>query len=351
MTGIPDPKPATTRTAVLLRPGVLRIEHRPRPIPGPDEVLVQVRSVGVCGSDTHYYQHGRIGSYEVRDPLVLGHESAGVIVAVGSQIDPARIGQRVSLEPGVPCRTCEQCLTGRYNLCPDIVFHATPPVDGSLSEVITHQHAFAHPVPESVSDDAAAMIEPLSVGLWAARKGGVGVGSRVLVTGAGPVGLVAVQAARVAGATEVVVADINAHRLQVASQVGATTTLDLGHTSLQAWYAEHPRANVLLECSGHPGSTLAGLHSLAPAGIAVLVGMGSDELPLPVSLVQERELVVTGVFRYANTWPTAIDLTASGAVTLDPLVTGHFTLEQTALALTAAQDDPLAIKSVIHPQQ
>lgn len=340
----------TTRTAVLLEPGTIEVQDRPRPQPGPDEVLVQVTSVGVCGSDTHYYTHGRIGSYAVTAPLVLGHEAAGVVVGVGEGVAPARVGQRVSIEPGVPCRECEQCLAGRYNLCPDMVFHATPPVDGSLSEVIVHHHAFAHPVPDEVGDDAAAMVEPLSVALWAARKAAVGPGDRVLVTGAGPVGLLCAQVARVAGAVEVVVVDVNPHRLAVAAAHGATDTVDAREMSLSDRYAGRPAPHVLLECSGHPGPTLAGLGSLAPAGRAVLVGMGGDTLDLPVSLVQERELLVTGVFRYANTWPTAIALVASGQVQVDDLVTGHFRLDQTAEALTAASDDPRSIKSMIHPQ-
>ncbi|QFG69228.1 NAD(P)-dependent alcohol dehydrogenase [Ornithinimicrobium pratense] len=341
--------PETTRTAVLLQPGTIQVQERPRPQPGPDEVLIQVTSVGVCGSDTHYYTHGRIGSYAVTAPLVLGHESAGVIVGVGEGVDPARAGQRVSIEPGVPCRQCEQCLSGRYNLCPDMVFHATPPVDGSLSEVIVHHHAFAHAVPDEVGDDAAAMVEPLSVALWACRKAAVGPGDRVLVTGAGPVGLLCAQVARVAGAAEVVVVDVNPHRLAVAAAHGATDTVDAREVSLDEWHGGRPAPHVLLECSGHPGSTLAGLQSLAPAGRAVLVGMGGDTLDLPLSLVQERELLVTGVFRYANTWPTAIALVANGQVRLDDLVTGHFRLDQTAEALTAAMDDPRAIKSMIHP--
>ena len=193
--------------------------------------------MGVCGSDTHYYDHGRIGRFVVEQPLVLGHESAGVIEAVGSEVDPARVGQRVSIEPGVPCLTCQQCLAGRYNLCPDMGFYATPPVDGSLAELAVIHEAFAHPVPDSVSDEAAALLEPLSVGVWACRKGGVGLGTSVLVTGAGPIGLVAVQVARACGAAQVVVADVNPHRLAVAATLGATRTVDVRETSLVQSYA------------------------------------------------------------------------------------------------------------------
>ena len=338
------------RAAVLNRPGEVEVVERPTPTPGPHEVLVRVRAVGVCGSDTHYYDHGRIGRFVVEQPMVLGHESAGVIEGVGAEVDPTRVGQRVSIEPGVPCFTCHECLAGRYNLCPDMVFYATPPVDGSLAELAVIHEAFAHPVPDSVSDEAAALLEPLSVGVWSCRKAGVGLGTSVLVTGAGPIGLVAVQVARAAGAAQVVVADVNPHRLAVAARLGATRTVDVRETSVVESYAGGPGPDVLLECSGHAGVTGDGIRALAPNGTAVLVGMGGDEFPLPLSVVQERELTVTGTFRYANTWPTAISLVASGQVDLDALVTRRFALAETAQALTAARDDPEAIKAVILPQ-
>jgi L-iditol 2-dehydrogenase len=339
------------RAAVLNRPGEVAVVDRPAPVPDPDQVLVRVRAVGVCGSDTHYFDHGRIGRFVVESPLVLGHEASGVVEGVGSDVDPARVGERVSIEPGVPCRQCVQCLGGRYNLCPDMVFHATPPVDGSLAELVVIHQAFAHPVPDSVSDEEAALLEPLSVGIWACRKGEVGPGSRVLVTGAGPIGLVCIQVARACGASEVVVTDLNAERLGVATELGATGTIASGSVALDDWYAGRPAPEVLLECSGHAGATVDAIRVLAPAGRAVLVGMGGDELALPLSVVQERELVVTGTFRYANTWPTAIGLVGSGQVDLARLVTGRFPLTESAAALTAARDTPGAIKAVINPQE
>jgi L-iditol 2-dehydrogenase len=338
------------RAAVLNRPGDVKVVERPDPVPGSHEVVVRVTAVGVCGSDTHYFDHGRIGRFVVEQPMVLGHESSGVIEAVGSEVDPGRVGQRVSIEPGVPDFTCQQCLAGRYNLCPAMVFYATPPVDGSLAELAVIHETFAHPVPDSMSDETAALLEPLSVGVWACRKGGVSAGSSVLVTGAGPVGLVAAQVAGACGAAMVAVADINPYRLSVASRLGATLAIDVRDAELGKAFAESMRPDILIECSGHPGITGDGIRALAPNGTAVLVGMGGDELALPLSVVQERELSVTGTFRYANTWPTAIALVTSGRVTLDVLVTGHFSLDQTAQALTAARDDPHAIKAIILPQ-
>jgi L-iditol 2-dehydrogenase len=301
----------------------------------------------VCGSDTHYYDHGRIGSFVVEAPLVLGHEAAGEVADVGPGVSDVAVGQRVSVEPGVPDMSCRQCLAGRYNLCPNMRFFATPPIDGAFAEYVVVHEAFAHPVPDSIGDDAAALLEPLSVGVWACVKGHVTAGSRVLVTGAGPIGLVAVQTALAFGATEVIVSDVNPARLALATELGATDTVDVRETSV----ADLDRPpEVLLECSGHPPAIGEAIRALDRAGRAVLVGMGGDEVPLPLSVVQERELEVTGTFRYANTWPTAIALVASGRVDLDRLITGTYRLDQAEEALTAGRRDPQSVKVVIRPQ-
>ncbi|MGA5303224.1 NAD(P)-dependent alcohol dehydrogenase [Nucisporomicrobium flavum] len=330
------------RAAVLREPLDLIVEERPAPQPGPGEVLVRVTAVGVCGSDTHYYDHGRIGHFVVEAPLVLGHEAAGVIEAVGAGVTDRHVGQRVSIEPGVPDLTCPECLAGRYNLCHRMRFFATPPVDGAFAELVTVHAAFAHPVPDEVSDDAAALLEPLSVAVWACEKARVRPGDRVLVTGAGPIGLLALQTARAYGATDVTVLDINPDRLEVARACGATrTALD-----------EHqPAPTVLLECSGSTAAVMSGLRALGRAGRAVLIGMGADELLIPVAELQMREIVLTGVFRYANTWPTAIHLAASGRVDLDALVTAHYGLRDTHLALTAAREVPGSIKVIVQPHK
>ncbi|MCU1604524.1 MAG: Alcohol dehydrogenase GroES domain protein [Modestobacter sp.] len=335
------------RAAVLHGPGDVAIEERPVPRPGPGEVVVRIRSVGVCGSDTHYYDHGRIGSFVVEAPLVLGHEAAGEVAGVGPGVTRLVVGQRVSIEPGVPDMSCRQCLAGRYNLCPNMRFFATPPVDGAFAEYVVVHEAFAHPVPDSIGDDAAALLEPLSVGVWACMKGHVTAGSRVLVTGAGPIGLVAVQTALAFGATEVIVSDVNPARLALAGELGATETVDARETSV----ADLDRPpEVLLECSGHPPAISEAIRALDRAGRAVLVGMGGDEVPLPLSVVQERELELTGTFRYAGTWPTAIALVASGRVDLDRLVTGTYRLDQAEEALTAGRRDQATVKVVVHPQ-
>jgi L-iditol 2-dehydrogenase len=335
------------RVSVLRGPKDLAVEERERPRPAPNEVLVRVASVGVCGSDTHYYDHGRIGRFVVEEPLILGHEASGVIEEVGQDVDDRSVGQRVSIEPGVPDLYCPQCLAGRYNLCPNMRFFATPPIDGAFAEYVVVHGAFAHPVPDTITDNAAALLEPLSVGVWACRKGGVTAGSRVLITGAGAVGLVSLQTALAFGAQEVWVSDVNPVRLAVARELGASTTIDASGVAGLSDLDAPP--DVLLECSGFPGAIGDGIRALDRAGRAVLVGMGGDEVPLPLSVVQERELNVTGTFRYANTWPMAIGLVASGRVDLDRLVTGDYGIDSVEDALTAGRRDANAIKAIVHP--
>jgi L-iditol 2-dehydrogenase len=333
----------TNLSAVLYGEKDLRIEDRPLPTPGAGEVVVKVMAVGICGSDIHYFDHGRIGRYVVESPMILGHESAGEIVAVGEDVDSARIGARVALEPGVPDLTCEQCLAGRYNLCPAVQFFATPPVDGSITQYVTIRSSFAHPVPDGLSFDRAAMAEPVSVGVWASRKADVNAGDCVLVTGAGPIGLLVAQVARANGAVDMVITDISDYRLGIARELGFVTQS-----------AKEPlerEFDVLLECSGAAAAIQAGLSALAPAGRAVLVGSGADTVALDIPLLQTRELQLAGVFRYANTYPTALGLIASHRIDVDSVMTHHFGINDTERALTLARDNPASLKGVVHPQE
>ena len=271
------------RAAVLHAVGDVRIEERPPPDPGPREVLVEISAVGVCGSDVHYYEHGRIGDHVVRAPLVLGHESAGRVVARGEQATRHAVGDRVTLEPGVPCGGCRECRAGRYNLCRDVVFFGTPPVDGAFANLVAIHEDFAFALPDSLSDEEGALMEPLSVAIWACRKAGVRAGDRVLVTGAGPIGLLAMQVARASGAAELVVSDTNEHRLDVARRTGATRTVTPGD--------ELGEVDALIECSGHPAALAGGIAAIRPAGTAVIVGMGpADSAEVPLSLIQNREI-------------------------------------------------------------
>lgn len=333
------------QVSVLLAADELAVEERPVPQPERGEVLVQIAAVGICGSDVHYYRHGRIAEYVVRQPLVLGHEASGRIVAVGEGVDRGRVDQRVALEPGIPCRRCRECKTGHYNLCPDVRFFATPPIDGAFAEYVTIDADFAHPVPDSLSDDAAALIEPLSVGVWACGKADVTAGSKILIAGAGPIGLVMAQVARALGATDVIVSDVAPDRLEAALRLGATRVLDARRESPAE---EGIEVDAFIDCSGAQVAVSAGVRAVRRAGRVILVGMGADEVMLPVGLVQGRELIITGTFRYANTYPTAIAMAAAGLVDLDTMVTGHFGLAEVATAL-AQESVPGALKTVVVP--
>ena len=187
----------TQSRSLLLREHEVTVDDAAEiPTPGPTQVLIEVAAVGICGSDVHYFDHGRIADFVVREPLVLGHEASGTIRAIGSAVTDREIGQRVALEPQETCGRCAQCLAGRYNLCPDVRFFATPPIHGAFAQYVVLESHRAHPVPDELSDEAAALIEPLSVGVWANQKANVQPGDRVLITGAGPVGLVCADVAR-----------------------------------------------------------------------------------------------------------------------------------------------------------
>jgi len=343
------PLPATAPAAVLVEPGKVLIEDRPVPKPGPGQVLIEVAAVGVCGSDVHYFSEGRIGDFVVSAPLVLGHEAAGVVRALGPGATKLQPGQRVALEPGVPCRRCRDCRAGRYNLCPDVKFFATPPVDGAFARYVVHDEDYCYPVPDSLSDDAAALLEPLSVAVWASWKARTRPGDKVLVTGAGPIGLLNAAVARAAGAAEVTVTDVVPGRLELAKKMGATTTLDATDARRAL---EGLGADALIECSGAPAALEAGLYGLRGGGRAVVVGMSAHaNAALPISYLQNREIELTGTFRYANTYPAALALAASGAVRLDEIVSAHFGLGQVAEALQASRKDPLVVKPMVLPSR
>lgn len=334
--------PSTMRASVLTKVHSIVMEERPVPTPAPDEVLVQVASVGVCGSDVHYYEHGRIGDFVVNSPLILGHELSGRIVAVGSDVDPGRVGKRVAIEPQRPCRVCDFCKAGDYNLCPKMEFYATPPIDGAFCEYVVIQDDFAFDIPDSISDDAAALMEPLSVGIAAAQKGGIKVGDTVLIAGGGPIGTITAQVAKAYGAARVIVSDINPARRELAMKFGATETIDPLSQSTDGL-----GAHVFIDASGATPAIEAGIRATRSGGTVVLVG-SADVIPLSVPEVAMRELNVTGIFRYTGTWPIARLLLETGKVDLDSLVTHVYGLEQVEEALTGEGAGD-SLKRIVRP--
>ena len=336
----------TMRASVMTGVGTLKIEDRPVPAPGAHEVLVEVAAVGVCGSDVHYYRHGRIGDFVVEDPMILGHELSGRVAAVGDQVDPTRVGQRVAVEPQHPCRRCKQCMAGRYNLCPYMEFYATPPIDGAFCRYVVIDSEFAHPVPDSMSDEAAALLEPLSVAVTTMRKAHVAPGTSVLIAGAGPIGVICAQTARAFGAARIVVSDPLESRREAVLRFGATEVVD---PMVDDVAALDPQVDAFIDASGAAPAVVSGIKAVGPAGYVVLVGMGSGDYPLPIGHIQNMEINVTGVFRYTDTWPAAIHLVNSGAVDLDGMVTGRYDLEHVGDALDS-DTDPASLKSIVVPK-
>jgi L-iditol 2-dehydrogenase len=333
--------------AVMKGVGELRVEERAVPEPRPGEVLVEVASVGVCGSDVHFFEHGRIGLDVVQPPHVLGHEVAGRVVAHGDLVPGPAIGARVAVEPSRPCGTCRVCRIGRYNLCPDMRYFSAPPMDGAFARYVTAPASFAFEVPDSVSDDAAALIEPVSVVLYAGRRTGIRAGDRILIAGAGPIGLLMAQVARAMGATRVIVTDTNARRLALAAETGATDTVDVSKTRPQDAV---PEVDAFIECSGNPAALTSGIECVRRAGRATVIGMSPEQTAeVPMAVMQAREIDLVPTFRFANVYDAAIELVASGAVDPTAIVTGHFKLEETERALRAGRTDPTSVKPIVRP--
>lgn len=339
----------TNRAAVLHAPEDLRFEQVPFPECRDEEVIVRVESVGVCGSDTHYLTHGRVGRFVVSAPMILGHEAAGEIVAIGANVDRSRtpVGTRVAVEPGVPCRRCGLCQSARYNLCPDMRFMATPPVDGALAQYIAIPQQNVFPLPDTMSFDDGALCEPLSVALWALGLARQTETDRVLITGAGPVGLLVAEAAQARGAAAITVTDIAQARLDLAADHG----FSIRNVAEDPLPLDSEDFDVLIECSGAPGALTSGMWNLARGGRATMVGVpNSPTINVPLPALHDREISVTANFRYANTWPTAIALIGDSRINLEGIVTEHYSLLESEAALTAGLRDPGCIKAMIHPQ-
>uniref|UniRef100_UPI0037E978BE sorbitol dehydrogenase n=1 Tax=Semicossyphus pulcher TaxID=241346 RepID=UPI0037E978BE len=325
-------------SVVLHSKGDLRLENRPVPEPGPNDVLLQMHSVGICGSDVHYWQHGRIGDFVLTKPMVLGHEASGRVVKVGAAVKHLKVGDRVAIEPGVPRGMDEFFKNGRYNLSPTIFFCATPPDDGNLCRYYTHNANFCYKLPDNVTFEEGALIEPLSVGIHACRRAGVTLGSSVLICGAGPIGLVSLVVAKAMGASQVVITDLSAERLAMAKELGAdfqlTVTRGDGPQQMAQKVADMLGAQpqITIECTGAESCIQTAIYATRSGGVVVLVGLGSEMATLPIVNAAVREVDIRGVFRYCNTWPMAIAMLASGKVNVKPLVTHRFPLEQAVQA-------------------
>uniref|UniRef100_A0A6B2EK21 Sorbitol dehydrogenase n=1 Tax=Phlebotomus kandelakii TaxID=1109342 RepID=A0A6B2EK21_9DIPT len=346
-------------TAVLYGIEDLRLEQRPIPSIKDDEVLLEMDSVGICGSDVHYLVAGRIGDFVVKEPMIIGHEAAGVVAKLGKDVKNLKVGDRVAIEPGVSCRVCQFCKEGRYNLCPDMIFCATPPCHGNLTKYYAHAADFCFKLPDHVSMEEGALLEPLSVGVHACRRGNVGIGSEVLVLGAGPIGLVTVLTAKAMGASKVIISDVLAERLTVAKDLGADYTylVEKGVSEAEQVRRIHEilgsEPDKAVVCSGVEATTRLAMLTTRSGGCVVIVGLGQAEVTLPLVNAATREVDIRGVFRYCNDYSAALALVASGKIPkLKKLVTHHFDITETAKAFeTSRYALGNAIKVMIHCQE
>lgn len=343
--------PPVMRAAVLHGAGDLRVEEVPIPPLGPDDVLVRVRACGVCASDVHYFLHGRIGKYVVDEPMIVGHELAGDVVAVGPAVTRIAVGTRVALEPGVSCGRCRMCKAGRYNLCPDVSFYATPPVQGAMSEYAVIRSDFAHPLPDGASYELGSLCEPISVGIHCCNLTHVRPGDTVVILGAGPIGLTAIVAARQRGAGQVIVSDVYPARLEVAQKLGALG-VDVRDQDLHAIVMERTGgdgADALFDTSGVRSVIEAAPGLMRKGGAIAVVGLPADDrVTYRMLQIVQGELSIHGVFRYANTYPAAVALVASGEFPVDLVITDRFPLQDAVAAFhTAVEAKERAIKVMV----
>lgn len=325
------------KVAVMNGIGKIGFEERDIPQPEADEVLVKLEYVGICGSDLHYYETGAIGDYVVEPPFVLGHEPGGVVVEVGENVRHLKVGDRVALEPGKTCGHCEFCKQGKYNLCPDVVFFATPPVDGVFQEYVAHEADLCFKLPENVSTLEGALIEPLAVGFHAAIQGDAHLGQKAVVMGAGCIGLVSMMALKARGVSEVYVVDIMEKRLDKAMELGATGVINGAREDVLEkvkQLTEGKGMDLVVETAGTEITTRQAIHIAKKGSNIVLVGYSkSGEMNLPMSLVLDKELTFKTVFRYRHIYPMAINAVATGKVNLKGIVTDIFTLDEAQKAM------------------
>ena len=325
------------KVAIMTGIGEMAFEERDIPKAKDDEVLVKLEYVGICGSDMHYYETGAIGDYVVKPPFVLGHEPGGTVVEVGKDVKHLKVGDRVALEPGKTCGHCQFCKEGKYNLCPDVVFFATPPVDGVFQEYVAHEADLCFKLPDNVSTLEGALIEPLAVGFHAAIQGDAHLGQKAVVMGSGCIGLVSMMALKARGVSEVYVVDVMDKRLEKAMELGATAVINGAKEDV----AERIRqltngdgVDLAIETAGTEITTRQAIQVVKKGATIVLVGYSkTGEMTLPMSIALDKELTFKTVFRYRHIYPMAIDAVASGKVNLKGIVTNEFTLDEVPKAM------------------
>ena len=338
---------------VIHAPGDLRVETYETAPLGPDQLQVRVRCGGICGSDLHYYQHGGFGTIRIKEPMVLGHEVAGVIEAVGADVRGFVAGERVAISPSRPCGVCKFCQQGLQNHCLDMRYYGsamrTPHVQGAFRQQIVVETHQAHKLADSVSDGEGSMAEPLSVALHAVRRAGSLLGKRVLVTGCGPIGALAIIAARRAGAAHIVATDVGAHTLGKALKVGADEVVNVAEEpdGLARFTDDKGSFDVLFEASGNARALVGAFDAVRPRGIIVQLGLGG-EMTLPINTIVAKEFELRGAFRFHEEFAMAVELLNKGLVDVKPLISATLSYRDSARAFALAADRSQAMKVILN---
>ncbi|WP_425104731.1 NAD(P)-dependent alcohol dehydrogenase [Ancylobacter sp.] len=334
---------------VLEKKGELSLRDIDLPLEvGPDDVKISIHTVGVCGSDVHYYTHGAIGSFVVREPMVLGHEAAGTVTAVGANVKNLKVGDRVCMEPGVPNMNSRATKLGIYNVDPDVRFWATPPIHGVLTPEVVHPAAFTYKLPANVSFAEGAMVEPFAVGLQAATRARITPGDVAVVIGCGPIGIMTALAALAGGCSRVYISDLSAPKLAIAGQYPGVHPVNITERPLAEVIAEETEgwgADVVFEASGSPRAYEGIFDIVRPGGTLVLIGMPVETTKFDVAAAIIKEARIETVFRYANNFDRAVNLIASGKVDLKPLISETFDFARSIEAFDrAAKGLPTDVK-------
>ncbi|MEM9442983.1 MAG: NAD(P)-dependent alcohol dehydrogenase [Pseudomonadota bacterium] len=317
--------------------------ERDEEVLGPHDVRIQLRKVGVCGSDVHYYTHGAIGPFVVRAPMILGHEASGEVIELGSAVNDLALGDRVCMEPGIPDPNSRAARLGLYNLDPAVRFWATPPIHGILRPTCVHPAAYTFKLPDTVNDDAGAMVEPLAVGVHAANKARIQPGDVAVVTGAGPIGMVTVLAALAAGCSRVIVSDVQEPKLEIAAKLGAVIPVNVRSEKLEDVVARETDgwgADVVFEASGAEKACEGLFPLVRPNGCVVFIGLPLSHIAYDVAAASVKEARVEHVFRYAHVYPRAVAMLASGAIDVRSLITDHFAFADSVEAFDFAKAMP-----------
>ncbi|MGA2478346.1 MAG: NAD(P)-dependent alcohol dehydrogenase [Spirochaetia bacterium] len=317
-----------------------------------DDVRIQIRNVGVCGSDVHYYLHGRIGPFVVEKPMILGHEASGIVLEVGKNVTHLKKGDRVCMEPGIPLARSAETLAGLYNLDPAVRFWATPPIHGCMRETVVHPGAFTFKLPDNVSLEEGALVEPVAIGVYSAHTAGIQPGDTALVFGAGTMGIVTTLAALASGCSRVVLTDIKKKKLELVrrSFPGNIACVDSEKSALdEAVFSMAPEGvDIVFEASGSPAVISSFIRYLRPGGRAVMIGMPPEPAPFDVVAAQAKEVRIFHIFRYRNMYPRTVKLISAGTLKVSPLITHFYDFKDALKAFEFAASTPEeAIKTMV----